>query len=317
MVIAAIAIVVIIMGIYVKWWQLSAVLGYIPQIMLGGIVGVLLWGFRKRIKNVFEQAAQTQTVAKEDIISSNSQSVTTQKRQQLIDHGNDIIFEYKKFVYKRVRLTDSTWEEYLQGFRYRKELLQHLLTGHDQIYNLLLYNKTIESEKSYRETFNITINKVSQRVREEAQKLDIPENPIEGQQPEFNEESIVHHIVEEVQVDTWTGFSSDRDKKGARVIKSNNKSFRTNVFNQQLLDNLVLRLNDIARSSGISNDVSKCRSMQVTRVNNREDFNKKFEDLLRGIELRTKHLMGACIHCLHLHDDKDIPKLQSLLSQIE
>jgi hypothetical protein len=73
----------------------------------------------------------------------------------------------------------------------------------------------------------------------------------------------------------------------------------------------------IARSPEISKDIFKCRSMLITRDNSRAGFNKKFEDLLRGIELRTKHLMGACIHCLHLHDDKDIPKLQSLLSQVE
>lgn len=163
---AAIGIVVVV-GIYMGLWELNAILLSIAGVIIAGIGGVLVWGFKKRIMKPGEQDTQNQTVAR-----------------RLIDHSNDIIFGYKRFEYERVRLTGYTLEEYLQGFRYRKELLQHLLTGHKEVYDVL--NKTIESEKSYRETYNSIINKVGQRVREEAQKLSIPENPIKNQHPEFD-----------------------------------------------------------------------------------------------------------------------------------
>lgn len=235
------------------------------------------------------------------------------KRQQITGHSNGLIDKYNEFAPNNPKLVDYTWEEYLQGFRYRRELLQHLITGHKQIYDL--YNKTVESEKSHRQAFSSIINKVSERIRKEVKELGIPENPVEGKDPTFDEEGIVYYIVEEIQIDSWKGFSAGRDKYGGRTIKSNHKLFRTNSFDQRLLDSLVLKLNDTTRSPDISDGVSKCRSAQNTRDICRRDFEGKFGTLLRGVELRTKSLMGACNQCLHLYDAKDIARFQPLLSQ--
>jgi hypothetical protein len=49
-VVAGIAFAILVTGVYVKWWGLDEILGYIPQVILGaGIVGVLAWGFRESI----------------------------------------------------------------------------------------------------------------------------------------------------------------------------------------------------------------------------------------------------------------------------
>ena len=85
------------------------------------------------------------------------------RQGHLVEHCNKIVREYIQFATEKLRYVDSTWEEYLQGFKFRKELLQHLLSGHRQIYDL--YNKTVQSEKSYRDTFNNTTNKVSERKK--------------------------------------------------------------------------------------------------------------------------------------------------------
>ena len=45
-------------------------------------------------------------------------------------------------------------------------------------------------------------------------------------------------------------------------------------------------------------------------------FKEQLETLLRGIELMTKDLRGACDQCLHLYDEKEKRRLQPLLSQI-
>jgi len=42
---------------------------------------------------------------------------------------------------------------------------------------------------------------------------------------------------------------------------------------------------------------------------NQGDFEHDFEELIRGVELQPKTLMGACDQCLELHDKKDTSKL--------
>jgi len=42
---------------------------------------------------------------------------------------------------------------------------------------------------------------------------------------------------------------------------------------------------------------------------NQGDFEHDFEELIRGVELQPKTLMGACDQCLELHDKKDASKL--------
>ena len=69
-VIAVIAIVILAMGVYIKWWELNAILGYILEgVIFVGILGVLGWGFRKRVNNAFEKVplptAQVHHVTKE------------------------------------------------------------------------------------------------------------------------------------------------------------------------------------------------------------------------------------------------------------
>lgn len=237
------------------------------------------------------------------------------RRIHIAEHCNKIAREYIQFASKKIRYVESTWEEYLQDFRYRKELLQHLITGHRQIYDL--YEKTVQSEKSFREIFNHTISEINEKVRQAKNELGIPQNPVEGQQPTFSEEYIVRHIVEEIHVDNWTGFSADRDVKGGRVIKSNDRSFRTNYFDKRLLDSLVLRLNDIVQSSEVRAEMERYRNAQGIKDTLEADFKSEFDDLLRGIELGGKNLMGACEPCYELQDEEDKPKFQPLLSQVK
>ena len=39
------------------------------------------------------------------------------------------------------------------------------------------------------------------------------------------------------------------------------------------------------------------------------------QDLLDGVNLKSNILGGACEECVNLHDEKDIPQLQRVLSQ--
>jgi hypothetical protein len=68
-VIAIIFIIILPVGVYINWWEFNAILDYILGVVIsGGIVGALVWGFRKRISNAFEKvplpAAQVHQLTK-------------------------------------------------------------------------------------------------------------------------------------------------------------------------------------------------------------------------------------------------------------
>jgi hypothetical protein len=57
-ILAIFGLVIIAIGILLKWWDLSTVLNYVPEIIIVSIVAVLLWGFRKRIGRVFKSTSE-------------------------------------------------------------------------------------------------------------------------------------------------------------------------------------------------------------------------------------------------------------------
>lgn len=46
--------VVAYLGISIDLWPLDSFLSYIPQILLSGIIGFFIWGFRKRIRSLLK-----------------------------------------------------------------------------------------------------------------------------------------------------------------------------------------------------------------------------------------------------------------------
>jgi hypothetical protein len=67
------------------------------------------------------------------------------RQEQIVRHGNTLISQYNDFVQRNPREKKSDWDECLKKFQFRKEFLQHLLTGHEQLYDLL--NDAMTSEK--------------------------------------------------------------------------------------------------------------------------------------------------------------------------
>jgi hypothetical protein len=51
-------LIVVVVGILLGWWELSAVFDHILDLILVSMLGVLLWGFRKRIARAFKQLFQ-------------------------------------------------------------------------------------------------------------------------------------------------------------------------------------------------------------------------------------------------------------------
>jgi hypothetical protein len=202
-------------------------------------------------------------------------------------------------------------EIYLSQFRYNKEFLQHLHTGHTELYNLL--NTVIESEKQSDNLFTVVLEKLKERIRKETEEIIKPDNE---NAREEDEDEIANHILTEIDdINTWKGFSSSKNETAARIIVSNNKWFHLHLFDQKRADNLVTTLDDIVRNPEISAYIAHYHNIRQIKDDKCSDFERKMNDFIRGIELTTRSLEGACDKCISLHDKKDIRLFQPLLSK--
>jgi uncharacterized membrane protein YraQ (UPF0718 family) len=93
-VLTAIAIVFLVIGIYAKWRELIAVLEYIPEIIIAGIIGLLVWGFRKRIENTFEKTS----LKKRNQTTNQQTEIKSRGRRPSEPHLDDLIQEIESFV---------------------------------------------------------------------------------------------------------------------------------------------------------------------------------------------------------------------------
>jgi hypothetical protein len=76
---------------------------------------------------------------------------------QLTLHGNRLILQYEDFEFAHPKPAAENWRTYLSRFAYGTELLEHLYTGHRQLYDLL-----DSDEERFGEEFNrfLRANKV-------------------------------------------------------------------------------------------------------------------------------------------------------------
>jgi hypothetical protein len=239
------------------------------------------------------------------------------RRERLTDHCDRLISEYNTYVNNNLRPIDLGWKGYLSGFRYNKEFLQHLHTGHIEVYDLL--KTVIESEEASDESFIVVCEKLKERIRKETEAILEPIkklNAREEDKPSFDEDAIAKHILTEIDdINTWQGFIFRPDKNAARHIVSINKWFRLLVFDQKRADYLVTTLNDIVRDSEISVDIAHYHNIRRTKEDKTSKFEQKLNRFIHGIELGTKTLEGACGECISLYNDKKEKKnLLQLLS---
>jgi hypothetical protein len=159
------------------------------------------------------------------------------------------------------------------------------LTGYESVYALFRKVVESESEKHYMSTFNDTFVRVKERLKTITRELGIPEDTTKGFQPEFPQESIALHIVNEMDIGNIGNFEIMRDPKGSRNVVLNNKWFLIQGFHQTLADNLASKLNSIVHDPKIREDLTNYRTVREKRDISISQFEEHLETLLHGIEL--------------------------------
>lgn len=76
-ILAIVAIGIVALGIYMEWWALTNVLNYVPEVIMLGLIPLLLWGFRKRIKNAFrDQEIPRVVMSNENVVETKPEGIT-------------------------------------------------------------------------------------------------------------------------------------------------------------------------------------------------------------------------------------------------
>ncbi len=59
-----------------------------------------------------------------------------ERKLQLKQHSSKIVLEYAAYSYDYIAKANSSWVEFISAFRYRREILQHLRTGYQDIFEI-------------------------------------------------------------------------------------------------------------------------------------------------------------------------------------
>ena len=73
-----------------------------------------------------------------------------ERKLQIKQHSITLVSAYKEYSEIYIAKANSSWEEFISAFRYRREILQHITTGYQDIFNIT----------NDRERYGETVNKI-------------------------------------------------------------------------------------------------------------------------------------------------------------
>ncbi len=226
-----------------------------------------------------------------------------QKERQVTDHIRILFQELDKGKTKIIAghlLAIST----LQKCRYEKQIIQHLFTGHNEIYKLLI--SVVDSDKRAKKLYRELITKLDNKVKIEADSLHITNYN--------NAYNISPHIITHNGTDA---FQVEVRNDGTCWVRSGELAPFASCQTKELADSFVSRLNIIAHDPEISKEVESYKVLEKQTRDNNKGLGEMLEDLINGI-LSGKNLNiknEACDVCIEDHQ-KDVTKLKSDLVKL-
>ena len=92
-------------------------------------------------------------------------------------------------------------------FVYARELLEHLYTGHREIYDL--FNATKQSENNSSELSNKLFREIQQRIKTELGNEIVFHQNAQVGNPTFNDEAVIPQIMDEIDIKNFKGFYTE------------------------------------------------------------------------------------------------------------
>jgi hypothetical protein len=224
-------------------------------------------------------------------------------------------------------------------FDYKKELLEHLITGHRKVYSLC--TDTQRLEKKNLAALRLIEDKIRADVRTWAGDNGLKQGNTR-EFPSYDEESIVSRIVKCLRREdpadlgdfivvptkyrrntlnpdgTFNTTSTNKEFQGYTIGHLGNQEYRYSFSeSQKTADDLVSFLNNLKNDSELCCSMQDCIDTTKTIQSDDLRFDQDLEDFVHGKELNGVVLGGFCHSCPEFHHEKDKPQTKELFSQVD
>lgn len=213
------------------------------------------------------------------------------------------------------------------AFGYRKELLQHLRTGNESLFLLLLNTRQMEDGRTAAQSKGLA--EVVTKIEESAKYAGLADG-FTSSLPSYKKLDIASYIqrrmdgepnlgVFEVTPKPWvpdTASTPPSEPSMRYFVTASNIEFAW-CSDRREADGFASRLGKITSDAQLLAEAT--RRVELTKLISDEDkkIDQEVERFIHGTELRGQILNGACDQCIHLHDEKNRPSLEVLISQVD
>jgi hypothetical protein len=297
-VVTTVAFVVIVAGIYTRWWPLSSVLSPVPEVIMLSLVPLWVWTLWPRISKAWLGKLQhnPDDREKKDAFGSHSNKLRT-----------ELVTAFTE-AYDKLQPAISL----SRTFRLWTEFMQHLYTGYREIHSFVVC--ALDFEKKTSESARQLYEKIEQRIRREFGREITFQTIVQEEHPTFDPTAFIRHIIEEIELDKWQGFDADTEASRRNIV-SQNQRFPVDKADKAFVDQMAIRLTKVVSDSEIQAAISSYRDIRKAKEEKSNKANQQLEQVIKA-PIHGEILGGACWICLKYHDPKDIPRLQHELSQL-
>jgi hypothetical protein len=260
--------------------------------LVAGMTLSIIWGFKSRIG------------------SQQAKTPEHDKDAQIEAHKRDLVDKFEQA---------RTLNQYAYGlldaidyFSYKKELLQHLYTGHRSVFSLI--GKATTDEESRYEANQQMVKYVQVRVAESARALGIGHGQ-HGSDPFYSDSASQHVISLALEnKNDFFGVYSDTGYQNQVCRESNNTvSQCAGYLSREQADKFAIALNSIARNPEVKTRYQKREDWAAKKDESTASALDALRDLLNSVSTKADNIKGFCHGCINMPGQRNVVAIRKEL----
>jgi len=260
--------------------------------LVAGMTLSIIWGFKSRIGGQQEKAPSRDQAA------------------EIEAHRRDLVDKFEQA---------RTLNQYTYGlldaidyFSYKKELLQHLYTGHRSVFTLI--GEATTNEDNRYEANQQLIKYVQVRVAESARALGIGHGQY-GSDP-FYADSASQHLTT-LAIENKNDFYADYSASGYQnqVYRESNNTVTqcAGYLSSEQADKFAIALNALARDPEVKAKYQIREDWAAKKEESTASALDALRDLLNSVSTKADNIKGVCHGCLNMPAQKNVTTMRKEL----
>ncbi|MEM2140850.1 hypothetical protein [Nitrososphaera sp.] len=246
--------------------------------------------------------------------SEKKEAATKEHTNKIEEHQRSIVQEFEIDREKHEKFRFDILSD-MSRFRYRKELLQHLFTGHRSIIDAI--TQLSEDNELWQKTNRGMYDYVNAAVKRVGDELGFELEP-RGDRPYYS--GIVSREVIELARSKANEFYVEQDRRGLFTVNrraEGNSNVCAASNERELAQKFINALNELAKDP----EVPRLAEMNIKLAEKRIASNKaclsQIKELINAINLKATNLQGVCHGCKQLQNIKNVSQLQAKFDELE